>query len=159
MLVRHRSLPNQYIFHTEAGEPLPQATYNRMWLKLMLAAGCTVEREPPDGDGEGKGAKKGKPAKWKPNDIRQRFKATITPHYLRHNYVTLLYEAGIDPLIAMRLVGHTDYQTTASIYTHLKDDALKKAATNIEDVFGQRAAAKPIQKAVNSNPQWGMFGR
>ena len=46
-------------------------------------------------------------------------KPTLTPHYFRHNYVTLLYESGVDPLIAMKIVGHTDYQTTANIYTHL----------------------------------------
>lgn len=141
LLKPHRSLPNQYLFHTEDGKPLPQATYNRMWLQLMLAAGCTAEREVKAGTK-------------RPDDIRQRFKATITPHYFRHNYVTLLYEAGIDPLIAMRLVGHTDYQTTASIYTHLKDESLKKAATNIDGVFSKRSAAT-IQKAVNAGGQWG----
>ena len=48
-------------------------------------------------------------------------KPLLTPHFFRHNYVTLLYEAGVDPLIAMKIVGHTDYQTTANIYTHVRD--------------------------------------
>ena len=47
-------------------------------------------------------------------------KPTLTPHYFRHNYVTLLYESGVDPLVAMKIVGHTDYQTTANIYTTLR---------------------------------------
>jgi len=38
-------------------------------------------------------------------------------------YVTLLYESGVDPLVAMKMVGHRDYQTTANIYTHLKEDS------------------------------------
>ena len=35
--------------------------------------------------------------------------------------ITMLYESGIDPLIAMKINGHTDYQTTANIYTHIKE--------------------------------------
>ena len=66
-------------------------------------------------------------------------KPTLTPHYFRHNYVTLLYESGVDPLIAMKIVGHTDYQTTANIYTHLKEETLRRASVNMEKVFAARA--------------------
>ena len=45
----------------------------------------------------------------------------------------------IDPLIAMKIVGHTDYQTTANIYTHIKEEMLKKAAVDLEGVFKKRA--------------------
>ena len=72
-------------------------------------------------------------------DIRKQVKPLLTPHFFRHNYVTLLYEAGVDPLIAMKIVGHTDYQTTANIYTHVRDEMLKKATVNLGEVFGKRA--------------------
>ena len=49
------------------------------------------------------------------------------------------YESGIDPLIAMKIVGHTDYQTTANIYTHIKEEMLKKATVDLEGVFKKRA--------------------
>ena len=65
-------------------------------------------------------------------------KPIITPHYFRHNYVTMLYEAGIDPLIVMKIVGHTDYQTTANIYTHIRGETLKKSTVNMGDVFRRR---------------------
>ena len=71
----------------------------------MHDAGCTEEREIDENTR-------------RPGDILKRFKPTLTPHYFRHNYVTMLYEAGVDPLIAMKIVGHADYQTTANIYTH-----------------------------------------
>ena len=45
----------------------------------------------------------------------------------------------IDPLIAMKIVGHTDYQTTANIYTHIKEEMLKKATVDLEGVFKTRA--------------------
>ena len=60
----------------------------------------------------------------RPNDILKQINPTLAPHYFRHNYVTMLYEGGVDPLVAMKIVGHTDYQTTANIYTHIKEDML-----------------------------------
>ena len=59
------------------------------------------------------------------SDIIKQLKPTLTPHYFRHNYATLLFEAGVEPLIAMKILGHTDYQTTANIYTHLKSEMMK----------------------------------
>ena len=41
--------------------------------------------------------------------------------------------------IAMKIVGHTDYKTTANIYTHVRDEMLKKATVNMGEVFGSRA--------------------
>ena len=70
---------------------------------------------------------------------RQAFiKPRLTPHFFRHNYVTLLYESGVDPLIEMKIVGHTDYQNTANIYTHVRDEMLKKATVNMNEVFQKR---------------------
>ena len=66
-------------------------------------------------------------------------KVTLTPHYFRHNYVTLLYESGIDPLMAMEIVSHSGCQTTANIYTHIKAEMLKKATVDLEGVFKKRA--------------------
>jgi len=40
--------------------------------------------------------------------------------------------------IAMKIVGHTDYQTTANIYTHVRDEMLKKTTVNMNEVFQKR---------------------
>lgn len=48
----------------------------------------------------------------------------FTPHDLRHTFCTMMYEAGIDVLVAKEQMGHSDVKTTLSIYTHL--DALHK---------------------------------
>ena len=40
----------------------------------------------------------------------------------------------------MKLVGHTDYKTTADIYTHVVDEMLWEATVNMGEVFGKRAA-------------------
>ncbi len=54
----------------------------------------------------------------------------FTPHELRHTFCTIMYEAGIDALTAKEQLGHSDIQTTLSIYTHLstkhKENDIKK---------------------------------
>ena len=106
----------------------------------MQDAGCVVEREVTEDTS-------------RPTDILKRLKPTLTPHYFRHNYVTLLYESGVDPLVAMKMVGHRDYQTTANIYTHLKEDSLKKAAADMANVF-KKKDAKQVKKAVGGGSPW-----
>lgn len=93
----------------------------------MQACGFTTDREK-------------KEKQHRANDPINNLESVITPHYFRHNYVTMLYESGIDPLVAMRIVGHADYQTTANIYTHLHDETLRRAYVNLEQVFSGEQA-------------------
>lgn len=125
-----RSLPHVFLFLNTKGEILSLVTLDRMWMSLMIDAGLVIKNEPDDG--------KAKEVKKRRADIRYDYKALITPHYLRHNYVTMLYEAGVDPMVAMRLVGHADYQTTANIYTHLSKAHLDKASDKINAVFDKK---------------------
>ena len=85
MLTKMRGFPQQYVFHTETGQPWPQSSFKRIWLSLMEDAHCVEERE----------IKAGTKRK---NDIVKRLKPTLTPHYFRHNFATLLFEAGVEPL-------------------------------------------------------------
>ncbi len=39
----------------------------------------------------------------------------------------------------MKIAIHTDYKTTANIYTHLRDEMLRKATVNMGEMFGSRA--------------------
>lgn len=53
--------------------------------------------------------------------------AHAAPYDFRHNCVTLLCESGLDPLIAMKIDGQSDDQTTANIYTYLKQETQRTA--------------------------------
>ena len=58
----------------------------------------------------------------------------ITPHWLRHNYATMCRDAGLRAEDTMYLMGHSSYQTTLSVYTHVTDrrlDELAEAAVSI----------------------------
>lgn len=51
---------------------------------------------------------------------------TITAHCLRHNYATLLNEAGIDITQAKRLLGHANEATTKDVYTDISNRRAKE---------------------------------
>ena len=125
MLLPVKGKKDEYIFHTKKGNPISESSFRRMWLRLMTDCSCVEWRE-IDVDTD------------RPEDIRKQVKPTLTPHFFRHNYVTMLYEAGVEPLVAMKIVGHSNYQTTADVYTHIRDDMLKKATINMADVFKRR---------------------
>ena len=63
----------------------------------------------------------------------------VTPHRLRHTYLMLLRRAGVDAVTQQYLLGHSDYETTANIYTHIDDDdvteAEEKVAANLSGLL------------------------
>ncbi len=58
----------------------------------------------------------------------------ITPHYLRHNYCTLLYDSGVDVQTAKVLMGHAKIETTLNIYTHLSESRRIKSSEKIINI-------------------------
>lgn len=51
----------------------------------------------------------------------------VTPHTIRHTVATVLDDAGIDPRLVSRFLGHRSMASTA-IYTHPKPETLRPAA-------------------------------
>lgn len=45
----------------------------------------------------------------------------ITPHYVRHNYCTMLFEADVAATAAKELMGHASIKTTLEIYAHCSE--------------------------------------
>lgn len=132
-----RGLPAALVFPSPSGRSMGQSTFEKKWLSLMQDAGLVIPRS------SGK--------KWSRNNQREEWQALITPHMLRHNYITRMYEAGIDPLIAMKLVGHKDYRTTAGIYTHLTKAHIEKASGKINKVFSKKVAEKLPRQQISKN--------
>lgn len=65
-------------------------------------------------------------------------KSILTPHYFRHNYATLLYDAGVDVLGAQRILGHASAKTTLDIYTHLSHKRNKESAEKARNAFAKK---------------------
>ena len=58
-------------------------------------------------------------------------KNDITPHQLRHAYVTMLYESDIDAESAMLMTGHSNIATMRNIYTHIREKKLEEVAEKL----------------------------
>lgn len=62
----------------------------------------------------------------------------ITPHQLRHGYATMLYEAGIGPKEAQKLLGHANIKTTLNIYTHISEEMEDHATEKLNNFIAER---------------------
>lgn len=47
-------------------------------------------------------------------------------HQIRHEFVTMLYDVGINEFDAMHIVGHADITTMRNIYTHIRESKRSK---------------------------------
>ena len=123
ILEPRRDLPGSYIAHGDraAQGPLAKASAERLWVELMIAAG--MAQPAPKGNG------------YREGDIRHTWRPLITPHALRHNYITMCWEHGIDVYETMRLVGHTSITTTLGIYTHLSETQMARTAAKLDGMF------------------------
>ena len=74
-----------------------------------------------------------KPGKWL-NATADRVELKhITVHGMRHTHASLMFEAGVSIKSVQSRLGHSDYQTTANIYTHVT----KKAKTDMGTKFAK----------------------
>ena len=108
---------------SQSPEPLTLSAITRRWESWCRLHGLAREekREPT--------ATNKHSSVWKP---------TIERHQIRHQYATILYEAGIDPKSAQQLLGHAQIQTTMDVYTHISEAKQKqdyvKLANYIENI-------------------------
>lgn len=66
----------------------------------------------------------------------KRKKINIDRHTIRHEYASILYEAGIDPKEAQQLLGHAQISTTMDIYTHISESKMKQDFMKLANYFG-----------------------
>jgi len=57
----------------------------------------------------------------------------ITAHFFRHNFATMLYNAGVDVKAAQSILGHSSIAVTMDIYTHLGAKNQDAAAGKLND--------------------------
>lgn len=108
------SKPNNYIFHNDNGKRMTETKIRRMWSSFLrawdISAGATLYRN---------------------QIVEHAIDQSITPHYLRHTYVTNQLRAGFDLKTVQYLAGHADIRTTSNIYSHFDErDARRIASQN-----------------------------
>lgn len=71
----------------------------------------------------------------------------LVPYCLRHEYCTELARRGIDVRIAQKLMGHSDIQLTANIYTNLNNEDIADVAEMLAEGNGAGNGAKGTKRA------------
>lgn len=119
--------PIGLVCKTAKGTPMTETAFSRMWesylsdlnIKYGNWAGCMQT-----------GGKR--PSKYAP--IEKPFLIPhITPHWLRHTFITLMYLAEVDIMTAKEQAGHADIKTTMAIYTHLDEKYKKKSINKLDE--------------------------
>ncbi len=64
----------------------------------------------------------------------------VTPHLLRHTYITNLLYAGVDPKTVQYLAGHENSKTTMDIYAKVKYNKPEELFSVVNGAFHQNAA-------------------
>ena len=59
----------------------------------------------------------------------------VTPHQLRHTYITNLIAAGVDPKTVQYLAGHENSKITMDIYAKAKYNRPEDVAPALADAF------------------------
>lgn len=72
--------------------------------------------------------------------------APFTYHCLRHTFCTMMYEAGIDVLVAQEQMGHSDPKTTLSIYTHLQNEHKINNISQLDSYLNCNASQMQVSK-------------
>ncbi|MGI6151241.1 MAG: tyrosine-type recombinase/integrase [Christensenellales bacterium] len=124
MLHAVRGIGEAFVFDRIMNAPMTKLeAYKDTWeslRKALYAADNTIEAI-------GKGANR---------------RSILTAHYYRHNYASILYNAGIDVLTAQKWMGHADAKTTLSIYSHLSEDYELRNAGKLNDAFKKIVAKR-----------------
>jgi len=63
----------------------------------------------------------------------------INPHAFRHTMASMLYFNGVDSVSISKRLGHAQVSTTANIYAHVMEEADKRNADILADVFLKKA--------------------
>lgn len=114
-LAKHRQLSGYVVSANEGKNHLSPSGYRKIIKRIareLVELDGTIEQRPDGAD---------------PDSMI----SVLTAHYFRHNFASLLYDAGVDVLSAQRWLGHSDPATTLRIYAHLKkqreDQSIERA--------------------------------
>lgn len=106
--------------------PLTKMQFQRRWQSYCRSLGLAHSVEKPL-------RKNGKVYK------RTEWIADVTPHQFRHYLATMCYEAQVPEMVAQKILGHADIQTTHKVYTHIRDRMLSESAANLNKLFTQKS--------------------
>lgn len=100
-----------FVLHMDNGSALSQTSFSNLWDMVRRR---TVNDA----------AELGTPAR--NSKMVRSLDFHVTPHQLRHTYITRLFESGLDIKEIQYLAGHTTIDMTLRVYTHYQHESRKK---------------------------------
>lgn len=130
---------SDYVVANRDGEPLSYTQFKRVWQYIVTRStkeriyfryvkGQKIMRTVTPVLGE-KAAHNGK--------VIYSLDFQVTPHQLRHTYITNLINAGVDPKTVQYLAGHEHSKITMDIYAKVKYNKPQQLSAVINNAFGQ----------------------
>ena len=107
---------SEYVVSNRDGEPLSYTQFKRLWQYIVTR---TVLGQ--------KAAHNG--------NVVYSLDFEVTPHQLRHTYITNLIHASVDPKTVQYLAGHESSKITMDIYAKVKYNRPEQLAGVLEDAF------------------------
>ena len=123
-----------YVCPGASGQPMTAAAFRRMWGKVGQRTVREVKRKQPDGKTAVRLLQVGERASPNAPEISLDFR--VTPHQLRHTYITELILAGANIRRVQYLAGHANPAITLRIYTHLMENKTEDLAAEVAKAWG-----------------------
>lgn len=128
---------SQYVIADSNGEPLAASQFDRLWkyIKVRTAKDRTYYKYV---NGQSikytVSAELGASSR-NNHDIVYTLDFDVTPHLLRHTYITNLIAASVDPKTVQYLAGHENSKTTMDIYAKVKYNKPSELAPVVNSAF------------------------
>lgn len=130
---------SEYVVTNRDGDPLSYTQFKRLWQYIVTRTvkerfyyryedGKRVKHTVTPVLGE-KAAHNGK--------VIYSLDFEVTPHQLRHTYITNLLYAGVDPKTVQYLAGHENSKTTMDIYARVKYNKPEELFEVVNDALNQ----------------------
>lgn len=111
-----------FVLHMDNGKPLTQSSFSNLWDMVR-------RRTVDDPAALGTTATNSK--------MVRTLDFHVTPHLLRHTYITRLFESGLDIKEIQYLAGHTTVDMTLRVYTHYQQETRKNdTAKKVREALG-----------------------
>lgn len=109
-----------FVFHKQNGEMMSQTSFKNLWHKVE-ARKTSLDLQEKDN---------------KHTWVKKIINFDVTPHVLRHTYITRLFEAGLDIKEVQYLAGHADVNVTMKIYTHYSESRKPDTFAKVREALG-----------------------
>ena len=130
---------SKFVISDSKGNPLRASQYQRLWAYVIVRS---TKKRYCYKYVNGQSIKcivdplLGKSALSHPN-IKHTIDFEVTPHMLRHTYITNLIHDGVDPKTVQYLAGHENSKTTMDIYAKVKYNKPKELSRVVNAAFKQ----------------------